>query len=86
MKLLLISTMITMISTAGFAETLGHALQKDGPWIDLPEGVIINASAPTYDDILMMADLDGDPAITTAEEAQMIALLSQVLLGSPVTQ
>ena len=58
----------------------------DEPWSVLPADADLEAlMAPlTYDDILMMADLDGDPSIITDEEARMIALLEQVLLTGPV--
>ncbi|MFQ6548177.1 hypothetical protein AADZ90_009475 [Aestuariibius sp. 2305UL40-4] len=58
----------------------------DEPWSVLPAEADLEAlMAPlTYDDILMMADLDGNPSIITDEEARMIALLQQVLLAGPV--
>jgi hypothetical protein len=58
---------------------------EDGPWIELPEGAAFNTAPPTYDDIIAMSDLDGDPSVTTAKEHEMIALLSQVLGASPIT-
>jgi hypothetical protein len=73
------------ISNAALADQpLGIVLQSDGPWIDLPEGTVITDAAPQYEDILAMADLDGDPSITTPQEARMIALLSDVLMGQPI--
>ena len=35
-------------------------------------------------DIAAMADLDGDPAVTTADEAAMIALLTHLLITPAV--
>ena len=54
----------------------------DGPWIELPEGAAFNTAPLTYDDIIAMADLDGDPDVISAKEREMIALLSQVLSAS----
>jgi hypothetical protein len=87
MKPVLSALLTLMFAAQAFADQpLGIVLQSDGPWIDLPEGVVINAAAPTLADIRLMADLDGDPSITTPKEAQMIAILSDVLLGQPITQ
>ncbi|MEJ6398808.1 hypothetical protein [Yoonia sp. 208BN28-4] len=86
MKSLITAMMILPLATAATSETLAQALQQDGPWIDLPEGVVIQTSAPTYADIVALADLDGDPSVMTADEERMIALLAQVMLGTPVAQ
>lgn len=64
---------------------VGHALQADGPWIDLPAGYIAPLDVPTAQDIQAMADLDGDTSITTAREGEMIALLMQVLGAAPLS-
>ena len=76
-----ISAALLLLAT--FAGT-AHADERDGPYSPLPaDGAAV--VAPTYDDIITMADLDGDPSIITAEEAEMIALLQQVLNVNPLT-
>ena len=56
---------------------------EGGPWIDLPEGAVLNTAPPSIADIHAMADLDGDPSVTTEEEARMIEVLMQVLGTDP---
>ena len=84
MPRLIITLAALILAAPATAEPLGRILQSDGPYIDLPEGVIINAAAPSLADIRVMADLDGDPSVTTREEERMIALLSAVLLSAPI--
>ena len=74
-----------MLSTAAAAQTAPIDLTQDGPWIDLPPGVVIDTGPPSLDQIVAMADLDGDPSVQTPEEAAMILLLMQVLGTQPVT-
>ncbi len=38
----------------------------------------------TIDDVIALADLDGDPQTITADEKDMIALLTQILGAQPV--
>mgnify|MGYP000156212366 CR=1 FL=1 len=86
MKTAILTLLAILMTTPIAAAPLGIILQSDGPWIDLPQGVNINTAAPSLTDIVQMADLDGDPMVTTQKEAQMIALLSSVLLGHPVSR
>ena len=64
---------------------MDYAPMDDGPWVDAPEDAAYVAAPTTYDDIIAMADLDGNPAVISDEEREMIALLSQVLGASPIT-
>ena len=57
----------------------------DDHWVAAPEDAAYGAAPTTYEDIVAMADLDGDPSVISDEEREMIALLSQVLGASPVT-
>ena len=58
---------------------------EDGPWIDVPAGAAFQTTALTHDDIIALADLDGDPSVVSADEKDMIALLVQMLGASPVS-
>ena len=73
---------------AGAADdvTLDAILQQDGPYIDIPAGYVVPSGPPSLEDIVKMADLDGDPATMTEQEAEMFTVLVQVLIGTPVTQ
>ncbi|WP_133065006.1 hypothetical protein [Flavimaricola marinus] len=55
----------------------------DGPWIAIPAATDVNIGPLSDDAIAALADLDGDPSITTDQEAAMIALLMQVLGSNP---
>ena len=66
------------------AVAAGGEFMADGPWGPIPEGGVPDLPT-TPEDLRRMADLDGDPSVTTADEARMIALLSQVLLGTPAS-
>ncbi|MFQ6552089.1 hypothetical protein AAD018_007055 [Aestuariibius insulae] len=75
----------------GFAVAEGDmpvAEDLDGPWTLLPADADIEAlMAPlTPEDIVRMADLDGDPTVLTDDEAEMIRVLGAVLLGVPVEE
>lgn len=61
-------------------------LQQDGPYIDIPAGYVVPSGPPTLEDIVRMADLDGDPTTMTVLETEMFTVLMQVLIGTPVTQ
>lgn len=65
---------------------LAAILQQDGPYIDIPAGYEVPEGPPTLDDIVRLADLDGDPTIISEAETEMIGVLLQVLIGIPVTQ
>ncbi len=56
------------------------AVSADGPYSYLPTSG--HGTEPT--DIAELADLDGNPEIVTAEEAQMTSLLLDVLAGDPI--
>ncbi len=54
---------------------------EDGPWIAVPADY---TDAPlTPEDIVALADLDGDPSVVTADEQAMINVLTQVLIPRP---
>ena len=55
------------------------SLGTDGPWIAIPAGAPVDIAPLSDAAIAALADLDGDPAITTAQEHAMIAVLRQVL-------
>ncbi len=57
----------------------------DGPWITVTQGMVWSAAGYTMDDIVAMANLDGDPLVVTADEQAMIDLLAQVLGASPIS-
>ena len=50
-----------------------------------PDVTAFDAAPTTYADIVAMANLDDDPGVITAKEREMIAVLSQVLGASPIT-
>ena len=75
---------LCLVPLVAGAQTTPQAAMDDGPWIDLPAGYTVDTSPPTAADIHAMADLDGDPSVLTEDEARMIAVLSQILLGSPL--
>lgn len=58
---------------------------EDGPWMAIPAD--FNPGPPTAAEIIIMADLDGDPLNITAVEREMIGLLMQVMIATdtPVT-
>ncbi|KQI67186.1 hypothetical protein AN189_16400 [Loktanella sp. 3ANDIMAR09] len=56
----------------------------DGPYIDVAQTVSYSDAPTTLDDIHALADLDGDPSVVTDREREMIALLSMMLIGTPV--
>lgn len=57
---------------------------EDGPWVAIPAGILYPDFISPEEEILAMADLDGDPSVTTAEELRMIATLRQILGVSPI--
>ena len=57
----------------------------DDHWVEVPAEAAFSAAPTTYDDIVAMADLDGDPTIITDKEREMIALLTQVLGATPIS-
>ena len=57
----------------------------DDHWVDVPADAAFAAAPATYDDIVALADLDGDPSIITDKEREMIALLTQVLGATPIS-
>lgn len=65
---------------------LAALLQQDGPYIDIPAGYEVPTGPPSLEDIVRLADLDGDPSNMTATETEMISVLLQVLIGVPITQ
>ncbi len=52
---------------------------EDGPWIAIPAGLIYEPQRTPMEEIRALADLDGDPTVTTSQEHEMIALLVQLL-------
>jgi hypothetical protein len=56
----------------------------DGPWITIPAGMAYPEYTSPEEEIRAMADLDGDPSVTTLEELRMIATLTQILGVLPV--
>ena len=64
---------------------MDFAPMEDGPWVEVPEGTAYDPAPTTYDDIVAMANLDGDPSVITADEREMIALLTQVLGAVPIS-
>ncbi len=79
--------LLVLLATPAVAEVvpMSHMPMDEGPWIDVPEGVTYDTAPPSYDDIVAMANLDGDPTIISDKEREMIAVLSQVLGSSPIT-
>ncbi len=79
--------LLALLATPAMAEIvpMDFSPMDDGPWIELPEGAAFDTAPPTYDDIIAMSDLDGNPDVITAKEHEMITLLSQVLGASPIT-
>ena len=78
---------LALVASPAMAEVvpMDFATMDDGPWVDAPEEATFAAAPTTYDDIVAMADLDGDPTIISAEEREMIALLVQVLGATPIS-
>lgn len=78
---------LALIASPAVAEVvpMDHALIEDGLWIEAPQDAAFGSGPATYDDIVAMADLDGNPEVITDEERRMIALLSQVLGATPIT-
>ncbi|MFZ3583878.1 hypothetical protein ACOI1H_17135 [Loktanella sp. DJP18] len=64
---------------------MDHAGMPDDHWIDAPQDVAFGSGPTPHDDIVAMADLDGNPDVVTDEERRMIALLTQVLGATPIT-
>ena len=56
----------------------------DGPYIEASAVSPDMLEPMTPARVAQMSDLDGDPTVTTAEEKEMIALLSQVLTITPL--
>ena len=80
---ILITLALTILPTFG---SVGNVTFDDGPWIAIPAGMSFDAQKSPAEEIRSMADLDGDPTITTAEEIKMIALLTQILGAEPLSQ
>ena len=71
-----------LLLSAGPALAAGSepvSLGADGPWIAIPAGTPVQIGPLSDAALDALADLDGDPAVTTAEERAMRALLRQVL-------
>lgn len=73
---------LALLPTFSSADAL---FADDGPWIAIPAGMTYPQYTSPEEEIRAMADLDGDPSVTTAEEMQMIATLTQILGLSPVS-
>ena len=80
-KMRLLIAALALVPSLSFAEGITF---EDGPWIAVPAGMIYPEYTSPEAEIRAMADLDGDPGVTTAEEMQMIATLSQILGVSPI--
>ena len=78
---------LALLASPAVAEVvpMDYAPMEDGPWVEMPEGAAYDPAPTTYDDIVAMADLDGDPSVITEEEREMIALLTQVLGATPIS-
>ncbi len=76
--LLIALTMPLMAQSETVFDTGEDIYAEDGPWMAIPPG--FDPAPPTAADIIVMADLDGDPLVITAKEREMIALLTMVLL------
>ena len=78
--------LIALLATPATAEVVSMApMPMDDLWVDVPVDATFNPGPPSYDDIVAMADLDGDPSVISDKEREMIALLTQVLGSAPIT-
>ena len=80
---------ITVAASAARAEevpTFAEVMHQDGPYIDIPAGVEVPTGPPSVEDLLALADLDGDPNVITDQEAEMLTLLIQVMIGTPLVE
>ena len=77
---LLIAALL-LLPTVSFAQGTSF---DDGPWIAIPAGMTYPEYSSPEEEIRDMADLDGDPSVTTPEELRMIATLTQILGVAPI--
>jgi len=82
MRLLFPTLIISILPTVSIAQGISF---EDGPWIAIPAGMTFDAQLPPVDEIRAMANLDNDPSVTTPQEQEMIALLSQILGLAPLS-
>lgn len=78
-----------MIAALALMPTLVAAqgiVLDDGPWIAVPTGMTFEAQKSPAEEIKAMANLDGDPSVTTSEELEMIVLLTQILGAEPISR
>jgi hypothetical protein len=78
---ILITLAVLASPAVGAAETIEF---DDGPWIAIPAGYDVTPMFSPAEEIKAMANLDGDPTVTTKAEIKMITLLSQILGTAPV--
>lgn len=77
--------LITLALLASPAFAAAETIEfEDGPWIAIPAGYDVTPMLSPADEIKAIADLDGDPTVTTKAEIEMITLLSQILGTAPV--
>ncbi|WP_458790634.1 hypothetical protein [Yoonia sp. MH D7] len=76
----LMTLALIALPTLGMTDTTSFG---DGPWIAIPADFEVRAMMSPQDEIRAMADLDGDPLVTTADEIEMIAMLTQMLGTAP---
>ncbi len=79
----LIALTIAALPSIGLADSIAF---EDGPWIPVPAGMSFQTQMTPMEEIRALADLDGDPTVTTAREIEMIALLTQMLGAQPAAQ
>ena len=78
--------LLALLATPATAEVVAMSpMPMDDLWVDVPVDATFNPGPPTYDDIVAMANLDGDPSVISDKEREMIAVLSQVLGTAPIT-
>ena len=77
---LLIAALL-LLPTVSFAQGTSF---DDGPWIAIPAGMTYPEYTSPEEEIRAMADLGGDPSVTTPEEFRMIATLTQILGMAPI--
>lgn len=64
--------------------TTAETAVKDGPWTAIPTDAAFLPTPMTLDDVIALADLDGDPLTISTDEKEMITLLIQILGAQPV--
>ena len=63
---------------------IADPMTDDGPYIVIPAGAQVPTGVLNMDDVIALADLDGDPTVISAQEKEMIALLTSLLIAQPV--